>query len=362
MVTGYFSTMRRNIWAVTILKTLNANIKIWFFRQAICKHKTLKIQRANQKRFVLNIHMALCEPRRKAVLTKLRISLLLNILLLLGIAFFTLSSQPALAGTEETTIGDTTISLIVPDDYASCAPVDVIETSGVPSDWTSIAFYEFRNPETNAIVFSGQTVTVNGNVLMPVAYPSSDQWPVMADGSRAITVGASVKVSSPAGEKAVLSMKWTVTCVQSQPTPTNTPVPPTPTNTPVPPTPTNTPVPPTPTPNAGGEGCTPGYWKQDHHFDSWMNYIPDNSYNTVFGVTASFNKTLLGALEQGGGGEKALGRHATAALLNAANPDVSYLYSESDVISLVQSAYATGNFEALKNIFEMQNDTVCPLN
>ena len=66
----------------------------------------------------------------------------------------------------------------------------------------------------------------------------------------------------------------------------------------------------------GGEGCTPGYWKQRHHLGSWTGYGPGEDYDVVFGVVASFDKTLLEALWQGGGGEKALGRHAVAALLN----------------------------------------------
>ncbi len=162
--------------------------------------------------------------------------------------------------------------------------------------------------------------------------------------------------------------------------PTDTPVPPTetpipPTETPVPPTetpvpPTETPVPPTVTPPAptpttsppGGQGCTPGYWKQPHHFDSWVQYNPTDDYEVVFGVDASFNKDLVGALSQGGGGEKALGRHAVAALLNAVNPNVSYAYTPANVIAMVQSAYATGNFEGIKNLFAAQNETGCPLN
>lgn len=146
------------------------------------------------------------------------------------------------------------------------------------------------------------------------------------------------------------------------PTPTKTPVPPTPTNTPVPPTPTNTPKPPTPTPTEppmGGEGCTPGYWKQPHHFDSWVGYAPGDSFDAIFGVP--YDLTLLEALEQGGGHEKALGRHAVAALLNAAS-GVSYYYSEAQVISLVQSAYATGDFNGAKNQLAAQNEMGCPLN
>lgn len=25
---------------------------------------------------------------------------------------------------------------------------------------------------------------------------------------------------------------------------------------------------------AGGQGCTPGYWRQEHHFDSSYDYAP----------------------------------------------------------------------------------------
>lgn len=109
----------------------------------------------------------------------------------------------------------------------------------------------------------------------------------------------------------------------------------------------------------GGQGCTPGYWKQKQHFDSWVTYKPGDWYNRVFEVR--YYKTLLKALATGGGGEKALGRHAVAALLNAANPDINYLYTVDEVISMVQQAYATRNFEGVKNLFEAQNEAVCPL-
>lgn len=83
----------------------------------------------------------------------------------------------------------------------------------------------------------------------------------------------------------------------------------------------------------------------------------------VFAVDASFNPHTLGdAVRLNGGGERALARHAVAALLNAANTNVSYLYSEADVISMVQNAYASGNFEGVKNLFEAQNEAGCPLN
>ncbi|NJN55193.1 MAG: hypothetical protein HC804_10795 [Anaerolineae bacterium] len=182
--------------------------------------------------------------------------------------------------------------------------------------------------------------------------------------------------NNPANQLTVRFYNTSKYCTE-QPTatplpPTDTPVPPTatplpPTDTPVPPTATAVPptaVPPTATPQppGGGQGCTPGYWKQPHHFDSWVNYSPTDNYEAVFGVDASFNKDLVGALAQGGGGEKALGRHAVAALLNANTSGVSFLYTQADVIAMVQGAYATGDFEGVKNLFATQNEMGCPLN
>ncbi|MCI0440522.1 MAG: hypothetical protein L0177_15525 [Chloroflexi bacterium] len=116
-------------------------------------------------------------------------------------------------------------------------------------------------------------------------------------------------------------------------------------------------------PPAGGEGCTPGYWKQKQHFDSWVGYSPTDKFDAVFGVTSSFgsNFTLLKALGQGGGGEKALGRHAVAALLNSSSSGVDFAFTTAQVIALVQEAYATGDFEGAKNKLEAENEQGCPL-
>jgi hypothetical protein len=109
------------------------------------------------------------------------------------------------------------------------------------------------------------------------------------------------------------------------------------------------------------EGCTPGYWKQEHHFASWVGFAPDDDYETVFGVDASFDLTLLGALTQGGGGEQALGRAAVAALLNASSDDVAYFDTVAGVISRVQAAYASGDFEGVKDLLDEENNAGCPL-
>lgn len=113
----------------------------------------------------------------------------------------------------------------------------------------------------------------------------------------------------------------------------------------------------------GGEGCTPGYWKQPHHFDSWTGYDPTDLYCDVFGVGPCV--TLLDALKAKGGGEQALLRHSTAALLNAASADVSYDVFVADLISAVQDAYADGSkdaFNGLKDELEGFNEQNCPLN
>jgi hypothetical protein len=109
--------------------------------------------------------------------------------------------------------------------------------------------------------------------------------------------------------------------------------------------------------------CTPGYWKQRHHFDSWPPRIDPRqfTFRDAFGVGPRI--LLARALRLGGGGERALLRHASAAFLNAASDGVGYPYTVDEVRNLVRRAYRTGEFEAVKNILEAANeDYPCPLN
>ena len=123
----------------------------------------------------------------------------------------------------------------------------------------------------------------------------------------------------------------------------------------------NKPPPPPPPPPGGGEGCTPGYWKQPHHFDSWVGFTPDQDFSTVF-EDAFPGMTLLEVLKQGGGKLKALGRHTVAALLNASSGGVSYDLSTQDVIDAFNDVLPGGDFEDLKDQFEGFNEQGCPLN
>ncbi len=124
-------------------------------------------------------------------------------------------------------------------------------------------------------------------------------------------------------------------------------------------------------PDGGIEGCTPGYWKQPQHFDSWpetydgMDITPETLYADVFGVDTG-DLTLLEALEaRGNRNGEALLRHSVAAFLNAANADVDYPLSAADVISQTKAAWESGDLTVvndLKNDLDEYNNLGCPLN
>ena len=122
-----------------------------------------------------------------------------------------------------------------------------------------------------------------------------------------------------------------------------------------------------------GDGCTPGYWKQVHHFDAWTGYEPGDSFAATFGVgfeAKSAGLTLREALRLQGGnrGLNQLARHAVAALLNASSPNVAYPLTEEEIIALVGGAavakVATVAEGAENEVMEMlatYNESGCPL-
>lgn len=115
----------------------------------------------------------------------------------------------------------------------------------------------------------------------------------------------------------------------------------------------------------GGQGCTPGYWRQSQHFDSWTSpYAPTTLFSDVF-ANAFPGKTLGQVVALGGGGLNALGRSAVAALLNGASAGVSYDFTTQKVISDFNTAFASGSrktMEAQKDVFDFLNNQGCPLN
>ncbi len=124
---------------------------------------------------------------------------------------------------------------------------------------------------------------------------------------------------------------------------------------------------------SGGDGCTPGYWK--NHLDSWEEtaYEPEDIVSTVFSAAGGLeagNATLEEALRFGGGGgiagaSRILLRAAVASLLNASHPDVSFGRTAADVIDDVNDALASGHRRTMLTLattLDNENNSGCPLN
>jgi len=124
------------------------------------------------------------------------------------------------------------------------------------------------------------------------------------------------------------------------------------------------------TPECGG--LTPGFWK--NHLGAWEGRSPTDFFEDIFDVDITINQgkktannapTLLDALEAKGGVNEnkmiydALARHAVAALLNAAHPDINYPWTEEEIISAVHEAIEFGitwNPEQLKDQLDTFNN------
>ncbi len=131
----------------------------------------------------------------------------------------------------------------------------------------------------------------------------------------------------------------------------------------------------------GFGGCTPGYWKQDQHFDSWVNYTQGQRLDSVFtfpagdcggALTSLRDDTLLEALKYNATGSNLTGaaqrllRHGVAALLNSANSNVNYQLTTQQVIDVVNTALASCDKDVMTqvkdDILEKYNESGCPLN
>lgn len=124
-------------------------------------------------------------------------------------------------------------------------------------------------------------------------------------------------------------------------------------------------------------GCTPGYWKQAHHFGNWIGpYDPEDKFEDHFTNDAFGDKTLLQVLRQGGGGKQALGRHLVAALLNSAYFETTpqFIYNvplwpgdtvtvPGEVIDKFNQVYpgTRRQYTRFKNRLAAANQTGCPL-
>jgi hypothetical protein len=89
------------------------------------------------------------------------------------------------------------------------------------------------------------------------------------------------------------------------------------------------PPPPPPPPSYEGEGgCSPGYWKQPDHFDSWVGLSP----NDLTPWSGDGTLTMLEALSAEDG-SMLLWRARAAALLNALNSQTGYPLSYEEILT-----------------------------
>jgi len=123
-------------------------------------------------------------------------------------------------------------------------------------------------------------------------------------------------------------------------------------------------------------GCTPGFWKQPHHFEFWTDYSPDDTVGTVFTDAPSelADDTLLQALDYKprGSAEKVLLRAAVATLLtsayDAAHDEVDWGYGGwwtveriTDTVNWRLLNPFRSETIGLAKIFEGFNELGCPI-
>lgn len=209
------------------------------------------------------------------------------------------------------------ITLTFPDNMTACAPTFDFSTTGVDPSWP--VQYDIFKSEAGVLVriASGSTT---GN--LDVSFTPA---PLSAGDTQVYAIFVAVFV--PGQERPTkLGGQWRVDCDKEPP--------------------------------GGGEGCTPGFWK--NHLDVWP--IPtDTDFDTLFDRDA-FNPdiTMSEAVDLKGGKLNALSRHAAAAYLNAVSSVVDFDLTVDEVVAAFQAAFDSGDYNTTKNMFEGLNEQGCP--
>jgi hypothetical protein len=198
--------------------------------------------------------------------------------------------------------------------------------------YTASANIELGNPTVN-ILFDG--VQVDTGAFVDPTYSFANTLPAPAGASGGDTVGVSFQVRGTWSN----GLPWWEAVAEGS---------------------TEVALPTDCDPPVVGAGCTPGYWKQIQHFDSWVDpYDPEDLFNDLPGFADAFpGLTLLQVLKLGGGGLNALGRHTVAALLNSA---AGFGVDLTDLQTEFNEAIASGEYEQLKDTLDFLNNRGCPL-
>jgi len=103
----------------------------------------------------------------------------------------------------------------------------------------------------------------------------------------------------------------------------------------------------------GGEGCTPGFWR--NHLTHWdaTPYSPDQLVNDVFGCDLVPDGVTMGEAIDAPQTYGVLAFHAIAALLNASHPDVDFGLDVDEVKELA--------CDGDKDTLAEENEEGCPL-
>ena len=132
--------------------------------------------------------------------------------------------------------------------------------------------------------------------------------------------------------------------------------------------------------NGADEGCSPGHWKNDASKRGEADWTPtgldpdDDKWDDFFTAVTLRTKggdpadaTLEEALNAKGGKINALAREAVAALLNTNHPEIDYPMTQGNIITLVDSAIASGDAAIetaradLRDLNHKGDYDICPL-
>lgn len=209
------------------------------------------------------------------------------------------------------------ITLTYPDNMIACDPTFDFSTTGVDPSWP-VQYDIFRSDNGVLVHIGNGSTTGNLDVSFTPDSLSPGETKVYA---------IFVAVFVPGQEKPTkLSGQWRVDCGKEPP--------------------------------GGGEGCTPGFWK--NHEDVWP--IPtDTDFDTLFGRDAySPDITMLDAVNLRGGQLNALSRHAAAAYLNAESAVVDFDMTTAEVVATFQAAFDSGDYSSGQSTFVELNELGCP--
>jgi hypothetical protein len=260
--------------------------------------------------------------------------------------------------TQSWTDSGVTITFTAPVDYPNCTPsglTDTISTTGVPGTYQLLGQVNIGYINNFAQFIITQIVPVNqsGDLTLTINYPPHSQITLNQNGLFEYHVEPQIEVYNQ-GQKVLWvgnvpgalgpGQDWDVFC--------------------------DDPDEPPPPPPPGTGGCTPGYWRQAQHFDSYAGtgVTPTTTFQSKFTIPASFqipNLSWVQALEYNGNsnGIEALIRHAAAGYLNAGK--LTYGMTQAQVVALFNQAAATGTkaaMNAAKDTLNRLNEQGCPLN